>query len=351
MAGGVGSRFWPVSRTQHPKQFIDILGTGSTLIQQTYERLLKIMPNEHIFLVTNVLYKDLIKEQLPLLPLENILFEPIAKNTAPCIAYACYKIAAKVPNANILVCPSDHIMLKEQNFIDAINEAFNIISNNNFLITLGIQPSRPDTGYGYIQYKASDTNLKKVKTFTEKPTLEIAKTFIKSGDFLWNAGIFVWNARSIIEAFQKHLPEMHQLFLENEAAWYTDNEAEVINTTYPLCNSISIDYGIMEKADNVYVMPSDFGWSDLGTWGSLHDVAEKDYLSNVVIGTKKAIMFDSNDCMVFEQNDKKLIIIKGLQDYIVADTKDALLICPKAEEQSIKLMVAEVKSKFGDKGI
>ena len=348
MAGGVGSRFWPVSRTTFPKQFIDILGTGTTLIQQTCKRLEKLIPAENILIVTNEIYRELIEKQLPHIPSTNILYEPVAKNTAPCIAYACHKIASQCSDANILVCPSDHIILDEPAFVEKIQAAFHKTAKDNSLITLGINPTRPDTGYGYVQFIAADEDFKKVKTFTEKPNLELAKTFIESGDFLWNAGIFVWTAKAIHQAFEAYLPDMQQLFAEGESEWYTANEKAFINRIYPLCESISIDYGIMEKAKNVYVLPSSFGWSDLGTWGSLHDVSQKDYVGNVSIGTDKAMMYDASNCMVFAPKGKT-VVIKDLNDYIVADTGDVLLICPTSQEQEIKKIVAEIKSKYGEK--
>ncbi len=352
MAGGIGSRFWPVSKTTHPKQFIDILGTGKTLIQQTYERFLKVCPKENIFVVTNEHYRDLVNKQLPDLENDQILGEPVAKNTAPCIAYACFKINKLNKDATIIVAPSDHLILNESNFIASIETGLETAKANDCLLTLGIKPTRPDTGYGYIQY--SDHLLGKyfykVKTFTEKPTLEIAITFIDSGDFLWNAGIFIWSATSILDSFEKHLPEMFELFQEGRKFYQTNAEADFIKTAYSQCTNISIDYGIMEKADNVYVMPSEFGWSDLGTWGSLYTIQEKDYVGNAIIGSDKVMMYDSSDCMVSVPKNK-LVILQGLHDYIVVESDHVLLVCKKSEEQQIKQIVADVKKNLGDKYI
>src|SRR5471030_767722 len=277
MAGGIGSRFWPISRTSHPKQFIDILGTGKTLIQNTYDRFLKACPKENIFVVTNEIYADLVKKQLPDMGDQQILTEPVMRNTAPCIAYGCFKIESINPNAAIVVAPSDHLILDEAAFNIAIEKSLKIATAKECLITLGIKPSRPDTGYGYIQFteQVIGEDFHKVKTFTEKPTLEIAKTFIQSGDFLWNAGIFVWSAKAIVKAFSQYLPDMHEIFSDARTVYNTANEKSSIHKSYLQCINISIDYGIMEKADNVYVLPSEFGWSDLGTWASIYELAEK----------------------------------------------------------------------------
>ena len=354
MAGGVGSRFWPVSRTEHPKQFIDFFGVGKTLIQSTYERFLRICPPENIFIVTNEIYIDLIKEQLPQMSDNQILAEPVMRNTAPCIAYGSMKIAELNPNATIVVAPSDHTIADQDGFVDAIEQALAAASANDCLITLGIKPSRPDTGYGYIQYVdntlASDSRFHKVKLFTEKPNLELAKSFIQSGDFLWNAGIFIWSAKSINNSFRKHLPDMFDIFQAGQSSYNTMDESGFIGQAYQQCTNISIDFAIMEKADNVYVLPTDFGWSDLGTWASIYDMAEKDYVGNAVIPSEQVMMFDSSNCMV-NVPGHKLVILQGLHDYIVVESNDTLLICPRAEEQSVKKIVADVKSKFGTKFI
>lgn len=354
MAGGVGSRFWPVSRTEYPKQFIDFFGVGKTLIQSTYERFLKICPPENIFIVTNEIYTDIIREQLPNLDTNQILAEPIMRNTAPCISYGSTKIAQINPEATIVVAPSDHTITNQDAFISAIEQSLEAASQNDCLITLGIKPSRPDTGYGYIQYTEdhlkTDIQIHKVKIFTEKPNLELAKSFIQSGDFLWNAGIFIWSAKSINKAFAKHLPDMYEIFQQGSHIYNTANELEFIGNAYQQCTNISIDFGIMEKAENVYVLPADFGWSDLGTWASIYDLAEHDYVGNAVIPSEKVMMFNSSNCMVNVPKDK-LVILQDLHDYIVVESNNTLLICPRSEEQSIKQIVADVKSKFGVKYI
>ncbi|MDY0904204.1 mannose-1-phosphate guanylyltransferase [Pedobacter sp. CFBP9032] len=354
MAGGVGSRFWPVSRTEYPKQFIDFFGVGKTLIQSTYERFLKICPPENIFIVTNDIYSALIKEQLPDIGDNQILAEPLMRNTGPCIAYGSFKIAELNPNATIVVAPSDHTIADLDGFIDSIEQSLSAASKNDCLITLGIKPNRPDTGYGYIQHTDhvlnTDTDLHKVKTFTEKPNLELAKSFIQSGDFLWNAGIFIWSARAILSAFERHLPDMYEIFNIGRSELNKDGEKEFINNAYFQCTNISIDFGIMEKADNVYVLPSDFGWSDLGTWASIYEMADKDYVGNAVIPSEQVIMFDSSNCMVNVPKDK-LVILNGLHDFIVVENNNMLMICPRNEEQRVKEFVAEVKSRFGNKFI
>jgi len=348
MAGGIGSRFWPKSRTAYPKQFLDILGTGKTLIQQTYERFSKILPEENIFIVTNDGYRDLVKKQLPNISDNQILGEPVMRNTAPCIAYGCNKIHELNPEASIVVAPSDHLILNESAFIEAITKSLNTASRHDCLITLGIKPSRPDTGYGYIQFNTTvlEDEYYKVKTFTEKPNAELAMTFVQSGEFLWNAGIFVWSAKNILKAFERHLPEMSEIFKEGQHSYNTEAERTFIQNAYYQCTNISIDYGIMEKADNVYVLPSDFGWSDLGTWASVYDLGDKDYVGNVVIPSDSVIMYDSSNCMVNVPKEK-LVILQGLHDYIVVDDHNALLICPRDQEQSIKQIVADIKQRYG----
>ncbi|WP_345952469.1 mannose-1-phosphate guanylyltransferase [Mucilaginibacter sp. PAMB04168] len=352
MAGGIGSRFWPISRTSHPKQFIDILGTGKTLIQNTYDRFLKICPKENIYVVTNEIYTDLVKTQIPDMTDSQILTEPVMRNTAPCVAYGCFKIESLNPDAVIVVAPSDHLILAEDKFVSAIESSLETAAAHECLITLGIMPSRPDTGYGYIQYndQVIDEQFHKVKTFTEKPTLDIAKTFIQSGDFLWNAGIFVWSAKAIVSSFDKYLPDMHEIFAEARAVYNTAEEKPHVHTAYQRCINISIDYGIMEKAENVYVLPSEFGWSDLGTWASIYQLAEKDYVGNAVIPSEKVIMYDSSNCMVNVPDDK-LVVLQGLHDYIVVESNNTLLICPRDQEQNVKQVVADVKQKFGTKYI
>jgi mannose-1-phosphate guanylyltransferase len=352
MAGGIGSRFWPISRSAHPKQFIDILGSGKTLIQQTFERFLKIVPKENIFILTNESYIQLVKEQLPDLDDTQILAEPIMRNTAPCIAYGSHKILKLNPEASIVVAPSDHLILNSEEFTRCIKKSLETASKHDCLISLGIKPSRPDTGYGYIQYntKKIDDDFFMVKTFTEKPNKELAKTFVQSGDFLWNAGIFVWSVQSILNSFKNHLPEMNDIFKEGEAVYNTKDEQEFVHTAFSQCTNISIDYGIMEKAENVYVLPSEFGWSDLGNWSSVYDLSEKDYVGNAVIPSEMVIMYDSSNCMVNVPKGK-LVIMQGLHDFIVVESNNTLLICPRSEEQAVKQIVGDVKQRFGSEFI
>jgi len=354
MAGGVGSRFWPVSRTEFPKQFIDFFGVGKTLIQSTYDRFRQICLPENIFVVTNEIYIDKIKTQLPELEAGQILAEPMMRNTAPCIAYGCMKIADINPNAVIVVAPSDHTIAQLPEFVSAINQSLDSAEKNPVLLTLGIKPNRPDTGYGYIQYEdkvlPNDSAIHKVKTFTEKPNLELAQSFVQSGDFLWNAGIFIWSAKTISKAFEKHLPEMFEIFQQGKGLYNTANEASFIANAYLQCTNISIDFGIMEKAANVYVLPADFGWSDLGTWASIYEMAEKDYVGNAVIPAEKVMMYNSSNCMVNVPEDK-LVILQDLHNYIVVESNNMLLICPRSEEQNVKNITADVKAKYGNKYI
>lgn len=343
MAGGIGSRFWPQSRVAYPKQFIDILGVGKSLLQLTYERFLQNVPKEHIYIVTNADYEAIVKKQLPDLADHQILKEPLRRNTAPCVAYVSAKIYSIDPKANLVVAPSDHLVMNTPEFTRIINKALNHVAANNDLLTLGIVPTRPDTGYGYIQYDEGDETegFFKVKTFTEKPDLELAKQFISSGDFLWNSGIFIWNVKTILAAFNKHLHDVYEVFHEGMPVYNTDKEQEFINKAYTLCTNISIDYGVMEKADEVRVIPADFGWSDLGTWQSLYDQYEHDYLNNAVSG-KQVMVVDSSNCMVMVPDDK-LVVLQGLDGYCVVDTGDALLICQRDKEQEIKNYTAEIK--------
>ena len=352
MAGGIGARFWPMSRSSHPKQFIDILGTGKTLIQETFDRLTRLCPADNIFIVTNGIYKELVLNQLPEISEEQVLCEPMRRNTAPCIAYANYKILKKNPQASIVVAPSDHIILKEENFAETLHSVLKAASENDWLITLGIKPSRPDTGYGYIQFKEEivyddDEQIRKVKTFTEKPNMEMAETFLNSGDFLWNSGIFVWSLESIMKSFKENLPEVDELFSKGIALYNTDAEEDFINKTYPVCRNISIDYGVMEKAKNVYVRISDFGWSDLGTWGSLHDVREKDSHQNAITG-KNVMVYNTEDCII-NMPENKLVVVNGLKDFIIVEEEGSLLICKKSDEQQIRQIVNDVKIEKGDK--
>lgn len=352
MAGGVGTRFWPMSRTAHPKQFIDVLGTGRTLLQSTYDRALQFCKPENIFVVTNESYRGLVSEQLPDLHVPNILSEPARKNTAPCVAFAAWKIHSMNPDAVMVVAPSDHLITKEDTFTKAINSCMRKAVQDDCLITIGIKPTRPDTGYGYIQFVDSDVvekdkRIKKVKTFTEKPDLEMAEFFLRSGDFLWNAGIFIWSAKSIMKAFEMHLPEMAQIFQEGDDKWSTPQEAEWLRDAYARCKNISIDYAVMEKADNVYVRSSIIGWSDLGTWGSLYTHINKDENENAVVG-KQVMMYKSSGCVVHMPKDK-LVVIEGLEDYIVVESDNILLICKKQDEQQIRTFVNDVKVAKGDR--
>jgi len=349
MAGGIGSRFWPMSRTAYPKQFLDILNSGKTLIQQTYERYKKLVPEENIFIITSAEYVPIVKEQLPNVNEENILGEPSRKNTAPCVAYISFKLLKKDPSANLIVAPSDHLITEPSEFIKTSKKALDFVNHINAFVTLGIKPAYPNTGYGYIQHDttAAAPDIYKVKTFTEKPNAELARTFIASGDFLWNAGIFIWKVKNIITAFEKYLPEMYEVFASEKEKFNTEEEKKAIEQIYPQCTNISIDFGIMEKADNVYIIPSSFGWSDLGTWNSAWDNMERDYLGNAVAG-KNVMIMDATKCMVHVENGK-LAVLQGLDDFIVVDTKDALLICRKDKEQEIKEFVAEVKRHKGDK--
>jgi mannose-1-phosphate guanylyltransferase len=352
MAGGIGARFWPMSRQNHPKQFIDILGTGETLIQSTFNRFRKVCPAGNIYIVTNEIYKKQVLAQLPEIGESQVLCEPSRRNTAPCIAYANYRILQINPDANVVVAPSDHIILKEDIFTEVITAALDASEKNDWLLTLGIQPSRPDTGYGYIQFDEgitceTDNRIKKVKTFTEKPQIEMAKQFLSSGDFLWNSGIFIWKLKTIMEAFEKYLPEVNQLFRAGTGKYNTPEEDAFIRQTYTMCKSISIDYGVMEKAEDVYVLSSDFGWSDLGTWGSLYDTRQKDENANTVVG-QNVLMYDSHNCIVNMPKDK-LVVLHGLDDYIVVEDEGILLVCRKGDEQQIRQFVNDVMIEKGEK--
>jgi mannose-1-phosphate guanylyltransferase len=351
MAGGIGSRFWPMSRNNFPKQFLDILGTGKTLIRQTFDRFRSICPVENIYIVTNDSYLEHVYQQVPEVPKSQVLAEPQRRNTAPCIAYAAFKIAERNPDANMIVAPSDHIIHDEAAFHETLTKGLAFTATNDSLLTIGIHPSRPDTGYGYIQFQEEGGDdkfrISKVKTFTEKPNLEMAKFFLKSGEFVWNAGIFLWNLNSILKAFQQHLPDMYHLFEEGKGIYNTPGEPDFLRKTYELCTNISIDYGILEKAKNVYVLSAEFGWSDLGTWKSLYEELPKDPAGNAVVGPH--VMLDrTSNCIVNFPKDK-LAVIQGLENYIVVYADDVLLICPKDDEQQVRNLVNDVKIKKGDK--
>lgn len=358
MAGGIGSRFWPMSREKQPKQFLDILGTGKSLIQMTFNRLNKMVPAENILVVTNERYRELVAAHLTEIPASNILCEPFMRNTAPCIAYANHWVAAKAGElankANIIVAPADHLILDESRFLDIAQLAINHTSSTRNLVTLGIRPSRPDTGYGYIQFEdaldSTDEKIRTVKTFTEKPHLELAEQFLESGDFCWNSGIFIWSLENITRAFEDSLPEMQELFGEHSDAFNTSKEKAAIASIYSDCENISIDYGLMEKTPNVSVVLSDFGWSDLGTWGSIHEKLHLDPEGNGTSGVELIAHESKGNIIVSDARGpgkKKLVALRGIDDYIVVDTEDALLVCPKSEEQWIKQLVTDMKTGKG----
>ncbi|HOH55343.1 MAG TPA: mannose-1-phosphate guanylyltransferase [Paludibacteraceae bacterium] len=347
MAGGIGSRFWPFSRKDRPKQFLDFFGTGRSLLQLTFDRFRHLIPVENILIVSNELYKDLILEQLPEIGENQLLLEPVRRNTAPCIAYAVYKIKSITNNANIIVTPSDHLILKETEFLDTIRQGLNFISKNNSLLTLGIKPSRPETGYGYIQIEPGDSNLRKVKTFTEKPNADLAKIFFESGEFFWNSGIFMWNLKTILSAFDFHLPDISSKFKEGERYFNTPEEKTFIEEIFHTCRNISIDYGIMEKAQNVYVLCSDFGWTDLGTWGSLYEMSPKDEKGNVSLKCKTMFYESSNN--IVSMSPEKLAVVQDLNDYIIADSDNVLLICKREDEQQIRQFVKDASILFDGK--
>ncbi len=346
MAGGIGSRFWPMSTSEFPKQFHDMLGTGESLLQKTYKRFEKLIPIENILISTNASYKKLVLEQLPKISENQLLLEPTMRNTAPCVLYAAHKISNLNKNAVMVVAPSDHWIENEKEFLKNIQTSFDACQKDEILMTLGIQPSHPNTGYGYIQYQGTE-NIKKVVKFTEKPNLETAKQFLSKGNYLWNAGIFVWSVKAIIQSYKKFLPVMETLFLQGKNDYNTKEETEFIAKSYPKAESISIDFGIMEKADNVYVLPVEFGWNDLGTWSSLYDKLPKDTDANAVVDTN-AIFRNATNNIVRTQKGKH-VVIQGLDNFIVVEKEDVLLICPKDKEQDIKQIVAEVKEKFTKK--
>jgi mannose-1-phosphate guanylyltransferase len=346
MSGGIGSRFWPFSRENKPKQFLDFFGTNRSLLQQTFDRFNQLIPTENIYIATNELYADLVKEQLPELKDSQILLEPTRRNTAPCIAYAAYHIQSIYPEANIVVTPADHLILQEHHFLKSIQAGLNFVRQSPYLLTLGVKPNRPETGYGYIQTGDGENGyIQKVKAFTEKPNFELAKIFFESGDFFWNSGIFLWNVNTIIEAFKWHLPDIYTCFNRGINKYNTPEEKTFIEEEYPMCQNISIDYGVMEKADNVFMLVANFGWSDLGSWGSLHDLAEKDKQGNSCLKCK-TLFIESKDNLVTLDNGK-LAVIQGVEDCIIAESNNVLLICKKSEEQRIKQFVADVNIKYG----
>ncbi len=345
MAGGIGSRFWPLSTADKPKQFLDILGTGRSLLQLTFDRFEKIIPKENFLIVTSESYKDLVLNQLPSLQLSQVLSEPVRRNTAPCIAYATYKILNKSPDANIIVAPSDHLIVKEDHFLNEIKKGLRYVKGKDSLLTLGIHPNTPETGYGYIQVAEKIgfekfKNLYRVKTFTEKPDRKMAEIFIETGEFFWNSGIFIWSAEAIQKAIEKHLPEVSALFKKGIKYLDTPDEGHFINKVYTECPNISIDYGVMEKADNVFVLCSDFGWSDLGTWGSLYENHDLDNRANAVSG-EKIFLYDTKNCII-NMPTNKTAVIQGLTNYIIVESDNILLICKKEDEQQIRQFVADV---------
>jgi mannose-1-phosphate guanylyltransferase len=348
MCGGIGSRFWPYSRTNLPKQFIDFLGTGRSLLQMSYDRILPIVPKENIIILTNAQYADKVCEQLPDIDRSQILAEPARRNTAPCIAWAAYHIAAKDPQASMIVTPSDHLITREAEFERSVRNGFEFVEANDALLTLGITPSRPETGYGYIQIgEEMAQGLHKVKTFTEKPNLELAKTFLRTGEFFWNSGIFIWRADSIKKALADYAADLNSVFESGAHLFGTPDETSFIAGAFPSCPSISIDYAVMERAANVYVETVSFGWNDLGTWSALFDMSPKNRDGNVT--QRCQVLAYNSTGNIFAVRDDKLVVVDGLQDYIIADAGDVLLICPKAEEQRIKQMVNDAKVNYGEK--
>jgi mannose-1-phosphate guanylyltransferase len=347
MAGGVGSRFWPISTQDFPKQFHDMLGTGDTLIQKTFHRLADLIPKENIFILTNERYNDLVLEQLPEVEQRQVVLEPAMRNTAPCILYASLKIQKENPDAVMIVAPSDHWIEDEKTFSKNVQQAFDYCENNDALMTLGIQPTFPNTGYGYIEFnKSSAEAIKSVNQFREKPDYETAKSFISQGNFLWNAGIFMWSAKTVIQAFKNNQPELFKLFESGIPVYNTEFENDFIKDNYPKAENISVDYAIMEKSKNVYVIAAEFDWNDLGTWGSLYDKLDKDESGNAVVNAR-TLAEDASGNMIRTKKDK-IVVIDGLQDYIVVDKDEVLLIFPKSKEQDIKITLQQVKDKFGE---
>ncbi len=347
MAGGVGSRFWPFSRNNRPKQFLDFFGTGRSLLQMTFDRFRRVVPAENILIVSNVIYKDMILEQLPEIKPNQVLLEPHRRNTAPCIAYAVHRIKSITDKANIIVAPSDHLIMKENDFIQTLETGIEFIRTHDCLLTLGIKPSRPETGYGYIQIEEGEGALRKVKTFTEKPNAELAQIFYETGEFFWNSGIFLWNLQTIDTAFKTLLPEVDSRFAAGSAVYNTDKEQEFIDSIYPTCMNISIDYGIMEKAENVHVLCSDFGWTDLGTWGSLYEMSEKDEQQNVTL--KCNTLFYESEQNIVALPQGKLAVVEGLSGYLIAESDNVLLICKKDEEARIRQFVNDAIVNYDGK--
>lgn len=345
MAGGVGSRFWPASRENLPKQFLDILGLGKSLIRMTFERFNKIVPADRILVVTNKVYKDLVAEHIPEIPEANIITEPSRNNTGPCVAYTAFRLDAMNPNATFVVAPSDHVILKEDAFLEKTKEALAYASKEDVIVTLGIQPTRPDTGYGYIESSGNKTvgDIEKVKSFREKPDLETAKKYVADGSYFWNAGIFVWSSKTILKSFKTNAPEIYDILSQDKSKYNTNAEQDYIDKVYPTTPSISVDYAILENAENVYTLPADIGWSDLGTWNALHAHLEKDASDTVVLGDNTLVL-NSKNCMI-RSDAEKLVIVKDLEDYIIIDESDVLLIYPKNQEQEIKELRKSIEQK------
>ena len=348
MAGGIGSRFWPMSRQNRPKQFLDMLGTGKSFIRHTFERFATLIPTENFLVVTNERYREMVLGQLPALSAEQVLGEPIGRNTAPCIACAAYSLLKRDPEARMVITPSDHLILNEEAFRTIITQCLDFTTNHRALMTVGIRPTRPETGYGYIQV-SDNQPLSKVKCFTEKPDLELAQTFLQCGEFVWNSGIFIWRVKSIVKAFEQYLPEHHTLFNDLMPALGTPEEEQAVERVFAECRAISIDYGVMEKADNVYVRCGDFGWSDVGTWGSVYQHSRKDRYANAA-PSDNCFFYDTRSSIVSLPGEK-IAVISGLKEYIVVDTEDVLMICPRSEEQRIKKFIDEVKFQKGEKHI
>lgn len=350
MAGGVGSRFWPVSTQEFPKQFHDMLGTGDTLIQKTFNRLAKLIPQENIFILTNKRYNDLVFEQLPNITKRQVVLEPAMRNTAPCILYASLKIKKENPNALMIVAPSDHWIEDENAFTENVQQAFDYCSNTDALMTLGISPTFPNTGYGYIEYNTEKElkkdEVKSVIQFCEKPDYKTAKSFLDQGNFLWNAGIFMWSVKTVIKAFENNQPELFRLFEKGMQVYNTEFEDDFIEENYIKAENISVDYAIMEKSNNIFVIPATFGWNDLGTWGSLYDKLEKDESHNAIVNAK-TLTEDASGNMI-RTKAEKVVVVDGLKDYIIVDEEDVLMIYPKSKEQDIKKTLTEVKNKFGE---
>ena len=347
MSGGIGNRFWPYSNGKMPKQFLDFFGTGRSLLQTTFDRFSKIVPRENILIVTNDGYAELTKQQLPELSDDQILLEPIRRNTAPCIAFATYRIQAINPEANIIVTPADHLIIKSDQFIADINKGIDFVDKHDVLLTLGVKPTRPETSYGYIQVCVDKIDgVHKVKTFTEKPNKELAQAFVNSGEFVWNSGIFIWSLKSIMKAFKTYMPDIVNTFNEGAHLFNTQQEKGFIDSSFPFCSNISIDYGVLEKADNVYVIISTFGWSDLDSWTSLHEASMTDENNNVNL-QGEAIYIDSSNNVV-ATTGKKLVLVQGLDDYIIAESDNTLLICKKDDEHRIKHFMNDVRFKYGD---